>query len=197
MTFKDIVSGNISEEVLKASTLPTTQEKVYELERIEGSCQTEEPAVVRVAPVQYLTISPEEIAVLRASGEEETMEDETPLAPPLLKETPLKDFTERSDIIKLTSAVTESSKNYRQRMVMVSERRKLREEEDEDVKYVKEAREQRLQNLLNENTNAVDESKMVLDNLVCNFQNLSSRFNSRRMSRGIHCRDEAAPSGCE
>lgn len=147
------------------------------MERLEGGCQTEEQAVINLSPVQYLTVSPEEIALLRATSPAEMKEEESSPAP-LIKETPLAVFTERSDIIKLTSAVTESSKDYRQRMTMVTERRKLREEEDEDMKYVKEAREQRLQNLLNENTNAVDESKMVLDNLVCNFQNLSSRFNS-------------------
>lgn len=191
VTFKDIVSGNISEEVLKASTIPSSQEKVYELERVDGSCQTEEQPVVSIPPVVYLTLSSEEIAHLQDCSPEVEGEVEEPL--PIIKETNLAVFPERSDIIKLTSAVTESSKLYRQRLSLVTERRALRKEEDEDERDVKEAREQRLQKLMSDNSLAVDESRMILDNLVCNYQSLSSRFNSMRNTLLIS-RNERTPN---
>lgn len=134
-----------------------------------------------ITPVSYMTLTPEEMASLHQVPQVSQEEQEVELVPPPLKETKLAVFTERSDIIKLTSAVTESSKLYRQRMTMVTERRALRKEEDEDEKDVKEARDKRLQGMLNDNSLAIDESKMTLDNLVCHFQNLSSRYNSRRV----------------
>lgn len=144
-------------------------------------CQTEEQPVMAITPVSYLKLTPEEMASLLQSPQVTQKEEEVELTAPPLKETELAVFTERSDIIKLTSAVTESSKLYRQRKTMVTERRALRKEEDEDEKDVKEARDRRLQGMLNDNTLAVDESKMTLDNLVCHFQNLSSRYNSKKV----------------
>ena len=44
VTFNDVISGNVSEDILTAST--PVAEKVYELERVESSCQTDELPVV-------------------------------------------------------------------------------------------------------------------------------------------------------
>ena len=43
---------------------------------------------------------------------------------------------------------------------------------------MKEAREIKLKNIIESNELAVDEGKMLLDNCVVNFQNISSRYNS-------------------
>lgn len=63
-------------------------------------------------------------------------------------------------------------------MNLVTERRALRKEEEDDEKEVKEAREMKLKNIIESNELAVDEGKMLLDNCVVNFQNISSRYNS-------------------
>lgn len=63
-------------------------------------------------------------------------------------------------------------------MNLVTERRALRKEEEDDEKEVKEAREIKLKNIIESNELAVDEGKMLLDNCVVNFQNISSRYNS-------------------
>ena len=63
-------------------------------------------------------------------------------------------------------------------MNLVTERRALRKEEEDDEKEVKEAREMKLKNIIESNELAVDEGKMLLDNCVVTFQNISSRYNS-------------------
>lgn len=46
VTFNDVISGNVSEDILTAST--PVAEKVYELERVESSCQTDELPVYQL-----------------------------------------------------------------------------------------------------------------------------------------------------
>lgn len=72
MTFRDIQSGNISEDVLRASiSVPDEEEKSYALDRVESSCQTEELPVVRINPVSFLSLSPSAVAELRRQAKEE------------------------------------------------------------------------------------------------------------------------------
>ena len=63
-------------------------------------------------------------------------------------------------------------------MNLVTERQALRKEEEDNEKEVKEVREQKLQSIIESNELAVDEGKMLLDNCVVTFQNISSRYNS-------------------
>ena len=63
-------------------------------------------------------------------------------------------------------------------MNLVTERQALRKEEEDNEKEVKEIREQKLQSIIESNELAVGEGKMLLDNCVVNFQNISSRYNS-------------------
>lgn len=65
VSFQDVVSGNVSEDVLRASSLSQPQEKVYELEHVEGSCQTADLSAVNIAPIRYLTLSASAIHSLR------------------------------------------------------------------------------------------------------------------------------------
>ena len=167
---------------MKASTITSSNEKVYELERVEGGCQTKELEVVFVKPMDLLTVSPEEIKQLEnesrngdlKEGEKEEEEEMIPL-----KSTPITDFAERGDIVNLESAIIEKSKLYMQKMNMVKARRKLRQEEEEDTKFRQESRDQKINQLLEDNANGIDTAKLTLDNLVCNFQTLSSQYNSK------------------
>lgn len=132
-----------------------------------------------IPPISYLTISADEIASFRLASQAVTpKKEEEEETLPTIKETSLATFPERSDIIKLTSAVTEASKQYRQKMNLVTERQALRKEEEDNEKEVKEVREQKLQSIIESNELAVDEGKMLLDNCVVTFQNISSRYNS-------------------
>ena len=63
-------------------------------------------------------------------------------------------------------------------MNLVTERQALRKEEEDNEKEVKEVREQKLQSIIESNELAVDEGKMLLDNCVVTFQNISSGYNS-------------------
>lgn len=65
VTFKDIVSGNVSEDVLRASSVTPSQEKVYELERIDGFAQTDPLPAVFIPPVTFFSLPADSIQRLR------------------------------------------------------------------------------------------------------------------------------------
>ena len=181
VSFKDVVNGNVSEDILKASSITQSQEKVYELERVEGSCQTPELSAVNIAPISYHTLSSEEIHTLRdmsKTTQNETPENDSISVKPTLPTPSLTAFPERSEVIKLMTTVTEEAKAFRQKMNIVRDRRQLKAEQEADEREARAASEARLEKRMNDYALSVDEAKMVLDNLVTHFQGLSSRYNS-------------------
>ena len=180
VSFKDVVSGNVSEDVLRASSLTQPQEKVYELEHVEGSCQTADLSAVNIAPIRYLTLSASTIHSLRDVSQ-------APVSTPPVDETPstgtpavesLTPFPERSEIIKLMKTVTEDSKQFRKKMGIVKDRRQLKAEQKWDEEQARQARNAKMEKRMSEYGVAVDEARVLLDNLVTHFQGLSSRYNS-------------------
>ena len=183
VSFKDVVNGNVSEDILKASSITQSQEKVYELERVEGSCQTPELSAVNIAPISYHTLSSEEIHTLRdmsKTPQNGTPENDSISVKPTLPTPSLTAFPERSEVIKLMTTVTEEAKAFRQKMNIVRDRRQLKAEQEADEREARAASEARLEKRMNDYALSVDEAKMVLDNLVTHFQGLSSRYNSER-----------------
>ena len=181
VSFKDVVNGNVSEDILKASSITQSQEKVYELERVEGSCQTPELSAVNIAPISYHTLSSEEIHTLRdmsKTTQNETPENDSISVKPTLPTPSLTAFPERSEVIKLMTTVTEEAKAFRQKMNIVRDRRQLKAEQEADEREARAASEARLEKRMNDYALSVDEAKMVLDNLVTHFQGLGSRYNS-------------------
>ena len=181
VSFKDVVNGNVSEDILKASSITQSQEKVYELERVEGSCQTPELSAVNIAPISYHTLSSEEIHTLRdmsKTTQTGTPENDSISVKPTLPTPSLTAFPERSEVIKLMTTVTEEAKAFRQKMNIVRDRRQLKAEQEADEREARAASEARLEKRMNDYALSVDEAKMVLDNLVTHFQGLSSRYNS-------------------
>ena len=192
VSFKDVVSGNVSEDVLRASTLAQPQEKVYELEHVEGSCQTPDLSAVNIAPITYLTLSAAAINSLRdvshmqtcaaGVGEHvqtcETPASETTTLPPAPAEESLRPFPERSEIIKLMKTVTEDSKQFRQKLGIVKDRRQLKAEQKADEEEARQMRNAKMEKKMSEYNATVDEARVLLDNLVTHFQSLSSRYNS-------------------
>lgn len=186
VSFKDVVNGNVSEDILKASSITQSQEKVYELERVEGSCQTPELSAVNIAPISYHTLSSEEIHTLRdmsKTTQNGTPENDSISVKPTLPTPSLTAFPERSEVIKLMTTVTEEAKAFRQKMNIVRDRRQLKAEQEADEREARAASEARLEKRMNDYALSVDEAKMVLDNLVTHFQGLSSRYNSERGRR--------------
>lgn len=186
VSFKDVVNGNVSEDILKASSITQSQEKVYELERVEGSCQTPELSAVNIAPISYHTLSSEEIHTLRdmsKTTQNETPENDSISVKPTLPTPSLTAFPERSEVIKLMTTVTEEAKAFRQKMNIVRDRRQLKAEQEADEREARAASEARLEKRMNDYALSVDEAKMVLDNLVTHFQGLSSRYNSEAERR--------------
>lgn len=181
VSFKDVVSGNVSEDVLRASTLAQPQEKVYELEHVEGSCQTPDLSAVNIAPITYLTLSAAAINSLRDVSDMQTCEtpaSETTILPPAPAEESLRPFPERSEIIKLMKTVTEDSKQFRQKLGIVKDRRQLKAEQKVDEEEARQMRNAKMEKKMSEYNAAVDEARVLLDNLVTHFQSLSSRYNS-------------------
>ena len=139
MTFKDIVSGNVSEDVLRASSVTLSQEKVYELERIDGGCQTDALPAVNIPPVTFLTLSPSTLSLLaETSSPNETPSptdtqpaEEPNLSIPAEPESALN-ISDRTEMVKLGKVVTTAAKELRQRVTLVEDRRKLRHEQEED-----------------------------------------------------------------
>lgn len=184
MTFKDIVSGNVSEDVLRASSVTPSQEKVYELERIDGSSQTDPIPAVFIPPVRFFSLPAGDIQRLR----DQTAKTETPLSPagddlsPTPEIEPISELSvsERAEIAQLGKVVTTAAKELRQRVTLARDRRALRAEQEADETAVRKARESRLAGILEANKAAVDEAEILLDNLVSHFQSLSSRNNRTR-----------------
>lgn len=180
VTFNDVVSGNVPEDILKAST--PAPEKVYELERIESSCQTDELPVVEINPVSFLSLSPSTISELRqsaASPQETTttpvIDDTTVLNPS--ETSSLVTYSERAEIIRLRDVVSNQVKDLKGRVQLVRGRKQLKKEQMEDEKEVRAAREAKAQSVLLESSERLDEARVVLDNLVNHFQAISSRYN--------------------
>lgn len=180
VTFNDVISGNVPEDILKAST--PAPEKVYELERIESSCQTDELPVVEINPVSFLSLSPSTISELRqfaASPQETTttpvIDDTTVLNPS--ETSSLVTYSERAEIIRLRDVVSNQVKDLKGRVQLVRGRKQLKKEQMEDEKEVRAAREAKAQSVLLESSERLDEARVVLDNLVNHFQAISSRYN--------------------
>lgn len=181
VSFKDVVNGNVSEDVLRASTLAQPQEKVYELEHVEGSCQTPDLSAVNIAPITYLTLSASAINSLRDVSHMQTCEtpaSETTTLPPAPAEESLTPFPERSEIIKLMKTVTEEGKQFRQKLGIVKDRRQLKAEQKVDEEEARQIRNAKMEKKMGEYNATVDEARVLLDNLVTHFQGLSSRYNS-------------------
>lgn len=180
VTFNDVISGNVPEDILKAST--PAPEKVYELERIESSCQTDELPVVEINPVSFLSLSPSTISELRqsaASPQETTttpvIDDTTVMNPS--ETSSLVTYSERAEIIRLRDVVSNQVKDLKGRVQLVRGRKQLKKEQMEDEKEVRAAREAKAQSVLLESSERLDEARVVLDNLVNHFQAISSRYN--------------------
>ena len=180
VTFNDVISGNVSEDILTAST--PVAEKVYELERVESSCQTDELPVVSINPVSFLSLSPSTIAELRQCA---VSPQPTPISPmldessilPSGESSSLVTYSERAEIIRLRDVVSNQVKDLKGRVQLVRGRKQLKQEQMEDEKEVRAAREARTQNVLKESSERLDETRLVLDNLVNHFQSISSRYN--------------------
>ena len=179
VTFNDVISGNVSEEILTAST--PVPEKVYELERIESSCQTDELPMVAINPVSFLSLSPSSIAEMRqcaVSPQPTPLAEDSPLLPSN-ESSSLVTYSERAEIIRLRDVVSNQVKDLKSRVQLVRGRKQLKQEQMEDEKEVRTAREVRTQNVLKESSERLDETRLVLDNLVNHFQSISSRYNRR------------------
>ena len=180
VTFNDVISGNVSEDILTATT--PAPEKVYELERIESSCQTDELPMVAINPVSFLSLSPSTITELRQCA---VSPQPTPISPmldessmlPSNESSSLVTYSERAEIIRLRDVVSNQVKDLKGRVQLVRGRKQLKQEQMEDEKEVKAAREARTQNVLKESSERLDETRLVLDNLVNHFQSISSRYN--------------------
>lgn len=222
MTFRDIQSGNISEDVLRASiSVPDEEEKSYALDRVESSCQTEELPVVRINPVSFLSLSPSAVAELRRQAKEEkgvamngmvnelngmvnesvdTMNQSTTQStnpspsttttpPPQTDSTEPKESSSLNEVSTLRQSVSETAKDLRSRLELVRGRRQLKAEQAADEQEVRAAREERSRKVLQENADMLDETRVVLDNLVNHFQSISSRYN-RKFTRAMTVRAE-------
>ena len=222
MTFRDIQSGNISEDVLRASiSVPDEEEKSYALDRVESSCQTEELPVVRINPVSFLSLSPSAVAELRRQAKEEkgvamngmvnelngmvnesvdTMNQSTTQStnpspsttttpPPQADSTEPKESSSLNEVSTLRQSVSETAKDLRSRLELVRGRRQLKAEQAADEQEVRAAREERSRKVLQENADMLDETRVVLDNLVNHFQSISSRYN-RKFTRAMTVRAE-------
>lgn len=222
MTFRDIQSGNISEDVLRASiSVPDEEEKSYALDRVESSCQTEELPVVRINPVSFLSLSPSAVAELRRQAKEEkgvamngmvnelngmvnesvdTMNQSTTQStnpspsttttpPPQADSTEPKESSSLNEVSTLRQSVSETAKDLRSRLELVRGRRQLKAEQAVDEQEVRAAREERSRKVLQENADMLDETRVVLDNLVNHFQSISSRYN-RKFTRAMTVRAE-------
>ena len=184
MTFKDVVSGNVSEDVLRASSVTPSQEKVYQLERIDGSTQTDPIPAVFIPPVSFLSLPAESIQRLR----DQSVKTETPISPagdpdssPQGCAEPLPDIqlSDRPEVVQLGKVVITAAKELRQRVTLARDRRALRVEQESDETAVKKARDDRIGGILESTKSAVDEAEILLDNVVSHFQSLSSRNNRR------------------
>ena len=222
MTFRDIQSGNISEDVLRASiSVPDEEEKSYALDRVESSCQTEELPVVRINPVSFLSLSPSAVAELRRQAKEEkgvamngmvnelngmvnesvdTMNQSTTQStnpspsttttpPPQADSTEPKESSSLNEVSTLRQSVSETAKDLRSRLELVRGRRQLKAEQAADEQEVRAARDERSRKVLQENADMLDETRVVLDNLVNHFQSISSRYN-RKFTRAMTVRAE-------
>lgn len=77
----------------------------------------------------------------------------------------------------MRDVVSNQVKDLKGRVQLVRGRKQLKQEQMEDEKEVRAAREARTQNVLKESSERLDETRLVLDNLVNHFQSISSRYN--------------------
>lgn len=187
MTFKDIVSGNVSEDVLRASSVTPSQEKVYELERLDGSTQTDPIPAVFIPPVRFFSLPAGSVQLLRDQAAKlespPSPAGEDPASLPEIEPISELRMSERAEIAQLGKTVGTAVKELRQRVTLARDRRALRAEQEADETAVKEARDLRVGGILEANQAAVDEAEILLDNLVTHFQSLSSRHNRTRGER--------------
>ena len=74
--------------------------------------------------------------------------------------------------------VTEDSKQFRQQLGIVKDRRQLKAEQKVDEEEARQVRNAKMEKKMSEYNATVDEARVLLDNLVTHFQSLSSRYNS-------------------
>ena len=112
-------------------------------------------------------------------------------------ETPQKASSASSlnEVSTLRQNVSETAKDLRARLELVRGRRQLKVEQAADEQEVRAAREERSRKVLQENADTLDETRVILDNLVNHFQSISSRYNRSRTSHVTHRAEERGGDG--
>lgn len=188
VTFRDIKAGNVSDDVLRAvTTAAPSQEKVYEDERVDSCCQTDELPTVDIRPVSFLSLPAEAIAQLRhelnatvepAEGPARTVsEEEEELDPPSeLTQSTLVGYEERSDISHLYETVSDQVKAIKGKVQFARGRKSLRDEQLEDEQHVRRKREVYVQSIIQQSEDGLNEAEVVHNNVVKVYQELCSEF---------------------
>ena len=113
----------------------------------------------------------------------------TTTPPPQADSTEPKESSSLNEVSTLRQSVSETAKDLRSRLELVRGRRQLKAEQAADEQEVRAAREERSRKVLQENADMLDETRVVLDNLVNHFQSISSRYN-RKFTRAMTVRAE-------
>ena len=113
----------------------------------------------------------------------------TTTPPPQADSTEPKESSSLNEVSTLRQSVSETAKDLRSRLELVRGRRQLKAEQAADEQEVRAAREERSRKVLQENADMLDETRVVLDNLVNHFQSISSRYN-RKFTRAVTIRAE-------
>lgn len=113
----------------------------------------------------------------------------TTTPPPQTDSTEPKESSSLNEVSTLRQSVSETAKDLRSRLELVRGRRQLKAEQAADEQEVRAAREERSRKVLQENADMLDETRVVLDNLVNHFQSISSRYN-RKFTRAMTVRAE-------
>ena len=113
----------------------------------------------------------------------------TTTPPPQADSTEPKESSSLNEVSTLRQSVSETAKDLRSRLELVRGRRQLKAEQAVDEQEVRAAREERSRKVLQENADMLDETRVVLDNLVNHFQSISSRYN-RKFTRAMTVRAE-------
>ena len=103
----------------------------------------------------------------------------TTTPPPQADSTEPKESSSLNEVSTLRQSVSETAKDLRSRLELVRGRRQLKAEQAADEQEVRAAREERSRKVLQENADMLDETRVVLDNLVNHFQSISSRYNRK------------------
>lgn len=100
-----------------------------------------------------------------------------------------------NEVSTLRQNVSETAKDLRARLELVRGRRQLKAEQAADEQEVRAAREERSRKVLQENADTLDETRVVLDNLVNHFQSISSRYNRTQTNHVTRRAEERGGDG--